>query len=90
MDLIRCIATRPGRPLPGQDSHLLEQRTFARHTWSVTLVLVQPETVVRWHRRGFRIYWRWKSCKKRGKPQVERKIRDLDGAVHEVFLLLSC
>jgi len=25
-----------GRPLPGQDSHLLEQRTFARHTWSGT------------------------------------------------------
>src|SRR5262249_18503533 len=32
------IATRPGRPLPGQDSHLLEQRTFARRTWTRTPV----------------------------------------------------
>jgi hypothetical protein len=30
------IATRLGRPLPGQDSHLLDLRTFARHTWSAT------------------------------------------------------
>ena len=30
------IAARPGRPLPGQDLHLLEQRAFARHTWTTT------------------------------------------------------
>jgi len=30
------IATRPGRPLPGRDSHPLERRTFARHTWTST------------------------------------------------------
>ena len=30
------IATRLGRPLPGQDFHLLEQRAFARHTWTIT------------------------------------------------------
>jgi hypothetical protein len=35
------IATRPGRPLPGQDLHLLEQRTFARHTWTRTGTLVE-------------------------------------------------
>ncbi len=32
------IATRPGRPLPGQDFHLLEQRVFARHTWTTSPV----------------------------------------------------
>ena len=31
------IATRPGRPVPGQDFHLLEQRAFARHTWTTTV-----------------------------------------------------
>ena len=29
--------------------------------WRSALVVVQPDTVVRWHRRGFRLYWRWKS-----------------------------
>ena len=29
--------------------------------WRSALVIVQPDTVVRWHRQGFRLYWRWKS-----------------------------
>ena len=29
--------------------------------WRNPLVVVQPETVIRWHKRGFRVYWRWKS-----------------------------
>ncbi len=29
--------------------------------WRKPLTIVQPETVIRWHRRGFRLYWRWKS-----------------------------
>ena len=29
--------------------------------WKNPLVVVQPETVIRWHKRGFRVYWRWKS-----------------------------
>ena len=29
--------------------------------WRSALILVQPETVLRWHRQGFRLYWRWKS-----------------------------
>ena len=34
--------------------------------WRSALAIVQPETVVRWHRKGFKLYWRWKS--RRGKP----------------------
>ncbi len=45
--------------------------------WRVALLIVQPETVVRWHRRGFRLYWRWKSRKKPGRLPVDRDIRDL-------------
>ena len=46
--------------------------------WRSILVIVQPETVIRWHRQGFRLYWRWKSrAKKPGRPQVWREIRDL-------------
>jgi len=39
--------------------------------------VVQPETVLRWHRAGFRIYWRWKSRKRAGRPRIDRGLRDL-------------
>lgn len=39
--------------------------------------VVRPETVLRWHRAGFRIYWRWKSRKRVGRPRIDRKLRDL-------------
>ena len=45
--------------------------------WQSALLIVQPETVVRWHHQGFRLYWRWKSRKKPGRPKVDRTIRDL-------------
>lgn len=46
--------------------------------WRCCLVLVQPATVVAWHRQGFKLYWRWKSGKgKPGRPKVKREIRDL-------------
>jgi hypothetical protein len=46
--------------------------------WKSVLVIVQPETVVRWHRLGFRLYGRWKStCAKPGRPKVARELRDL-------------
>ena len=44
--------------------------------WRSALIIVQPETFVRWHRRGFRLYWRWKS-RNRGRPKIEPEIRDL-------------
>src|SRR5512139_1251841 len=37
--------------------------------------VVQPETVLRWHRAGFRIYWRWKSRKRVGRPRIDRDYR---------------
>jgi transposase InsO family protein len=44
--------------------------------WRSALVIVQPDTVVRWHRRGFKVYWRWKS-RNRGRPKIDPEIRDL-------------
>jgi putative transposase len=32
--------------------------------WRSALIIVQPETVIRWHRQGFKLYWRWKGPKK--------------------------
>jgi transposase InsO family protein len=41
------------------------------------LTIIKPETLVRWHRAGFRCYWRWKSRSRGGRPQIETKLRSL-------------
>src|SRR3954449_1971405 len=41
------------------------------------LTIIRPETLVRWHRAGFRCYWRWKSCPLGGRPQIETELRAL-------------
>src|SRR3984885_14429501 len=41
------------------------------------LTIMQPETLVRWHRASFRRYWRWKSCRRGGRPPVETELRAL-------------
>lgn len=41
------------------------------------LAIVRPETVVHWHRAGFRFYWRWKSSRRPGRPVVPAEIRQL-------------
>jgi hypothetical protein len=41
------------------------------------LAIVRPETVVRWHRAGFRCYWRWKSHSRGGRPQIDTELRAL-------------
>ena len=45
--------------------------------WRSTLLIVQPETVVKWHRQGFKLYWRFKSRKRSGRPKISREIRKL-------------
>jgi hypothetical protein len=39
--------------------------------------LVQPETILRWHRAGFRVFWRWKSRNRAGRPKIDRGLHDL-------------
>ena len=41
------------------------------------LAIVRPDTVVRWHRAGFRLFWRWKSRRRLGRPAVPAEIRQL-------------
>jgi transposase InsO family protein len=41
------------------------------------ITIVQPETVLRWHRSGFRLYWRWKSRSRGGRPKVPIEVRSL-------------
>jgi len=41
------------------------------------LTITRPETLVRWHRAGFRGYWRWKSRARGGRPKIEKDLRAL-------------
>src|SRR4030095_9523722 len=43
----------------------------------VALAIVKPDTVIRWHRAGFRLFWRWKSSRRLGRPAVPTEIRQL-------------
>lgn len=46
--------------------------------WAQFLIIVKPETVISWHRKGFKLFWRWKSRRRsKGRPQITREIRDL-------------
>ncbi|TAI59557.1 hypothetical protein, partial [Bradyrhizobium sp. Leo170] len=41
------------------------------------LIIIQPETLVRWHKAGFRGYWRWKSRPLGGRPPIDTELRGL-------------
>jgi transposase InsO family protein len=63
--------------LRGSDRALLVWMTWL---WPSLLGLsrvVQPDTILRWHRAGFRAYWRWKSRGRAGRPRVSRELRAL-------------
>lgn len=47
-------------------------------TWRHLLTVVKPETLIRWHRQGFRLFWRWKSTS-RGRPRVPPDLQQLIG-----------
>jgi hypothetical protein len=68
----------PHRPrIRGSDRALLVWMTWL---WPSLLGLsrvVQPATILRWHRCGFRAYWRWKSRGRPGRPRVSRELREL-------------
>ena len=51
------------------------RKTWAR--WKDVLVIVKPETVIGWHRAGFRLYWRWRSRRRGGRPKVTEEVRGL-------------
>ena len=68
---------RPRPPLRSLDRLFwtLLRRCWSR--WAEALIIVKPSTVVSWHRSGFRLYWRWRSRPRRGRPQINAEIRSL-------------
>jgi transposase InsO family protein len=47
------------------------------NSWRSAIVIVKPDTVIAWHRRGFRLYWVWKSRRRFGRPTVPADVRAL-------------
>jgi transposase InsO family protein len=47
--------------------------THVYDSWKETLLIIKPETVIRWHQQGFRLYWRWKSRNKSGRPTIPQE-----------------
>src|SRR5262245_27886229 len=45
--------------------------------WRDALIIVKPDTVIKWHREGYRLYWRWKSKAPIGRPPIDKEIREL-------------
>jgi transposase InsO family protein len=69
---------RPGRvPLSAVDRRVLGWVCRVFPKTREALAIVRPDTVVRWHRAGFRRYWRWKSRPRWGRPGVPAEIRQL-------------
>ena len=45
--------------------------------WQNALLIVKPQTVIGWHRKGFKLYWTWKSRHRIGRPRIDAEIRAL-------------
>ena len=46
-------------------------------SWQSALLIIKPETVIRWHQQGFRLYWRWKSRSAPGRPKIPQELISL-------------
>ena len=75
-----AIALRRAPPrlrLHGSDRALLVWMTKLWPSLLGAAQVVQPETILRWHRAGFKIFWRWKSRNRAGRLRIDRSLRDL-------------
>jgi len=69
---------RPGRlRLTHCDRLLWVWMSHVWHEWRAAVVIVKPETVLAWHRRGFRLFWTWKSRRRVGRPGLPPDVRRL-------------
>ena len=72
-----ALRSRPRPDLKSRDRFFWLVVRSLYPDWKQHLILVRPETVVRWHRRGWRLYWRWRSGHQLGRPRLSPEIREL-------------
>src|SRR5476651_1107303 len=73
-----ALRRAPPRPrLHGSDRALLVWITWIWPNLLDLAQVVKPETILRWHRSGFKAFWRWKSRNRAGRPKIDHGLRDL-------------
>ena len=65
------------RRIPSNPKVTVVDRLLFIWLYRLAVAIAQPETIIRWHRTGFRLYWRWKSRWRGGRPKVPMEIRCL-------------
>ena len=74
---LALLQERKVRPHRADDSTRWLMAALSRlFDWRSALVIVKPETLVRWHRQGFRLFWRWKS-RRQGRPRLPKDLQEL-------------
>ena len=68
---------RSGRDCPAATGRCLSGCAASSPESRGAITIIRPETVIGWHRAGFRALWRWKSRNLGGRPPVDRELRDL-------------
>jgi transposase InsO family protein len=68
---------RPRPPLNACDRLFWTTLRQVWSGWADVLLIVKPETVVGWHRAGFRLYWRWRSRPRGGRPRISQELQEL-------------
>src|SRR5436309_11782810 len=74
------VLTRPTRKRPrlrSRDKQFWVVLRALRRDWRRHLVVVRPESVIRWHRQAWRLFWRWRSRGPLGRPRLSAEVREL-------------
>jgi putative transposase len=76
-----AVLTRPTRTRPRTRLRLWDKLVWvlARQFcagWREHLAFVTPDTIIRWHRQGWRLFWRWQSRSRGGRPHLSPEVRD--------------
>lgn len=75
---IEILMRRQKRPrVTNRDRFWLVMFSRLYDHWQEAFLIFSPETLIRWHKQGFKLYWRWKSGKSPGRPPIDKELRDL-------------
>lgn len=75
---IEILMRRKSRPrVNNRDRIWLVLITKVYSQWHQAFLIFKPETLIRWHRLGFKLFWYWKSGKSAGRPSINKDLRDL-------------